>query len=125
MNEELQNSLAELIAKSVQTAESAKSFLLSEMPEVVQQLLTWKLAEGFLRFSISIAAIISIVFISKVMVRKVVYQSENNKEPVALFLIVPAFILLLLSVEMFSLEWIQVWLAPKVYLIEYAGELLK
>ena len=44
MNEQLQNALVNLLTKVTSGMDTATAFLSAELPEVVQQLLVWKLA---------------------------------------------------------------------------------
>ena len=44
MNEQLQNALVDLITKVTSGMDTATAFLAGELPDVVQQLLRWKLA---------------------------------------------------------------------------------
>jgi hypothetical protein len=43
MNENLENAVASLLTETLKGVESTKEFLVSETPEVIQQLLTWNL----------------------------------------------------------------------------------
>lgn len=125
MNEQLQQALASIITKAVSSVENGVEFLSGQVPDVIEQLLTWKLTE---------AVLLCIVFLlfSSIVTWKCYRKIKANGDYcfddglIALFL----FTLLvdILSVAMvgiYLLEAIQILIAPKVYLIEYASQLVK
>ena len=48
MNEQLQNALAEILGKTLNGIDAASAFFFSELPDVIQQLLTWYAVKGLL-----------------------------------------------------------------------------
>ena len=124
MNEQLQNTINDALLGLISSATSAQDFLLAEIPEVIRQLLMWKFAESFLYFSFSLAALgISVWAYRKLWIAtKDMYEKE-----VARFAAggIGGLSVLIVVVEAFSLTWLQIWIAPKVYLIEYAATLVK
>lgn len=124
MNENLQNAVTELITRAISTADQAQGFILSEIPEVIQQLLMWKVAESGIFFIVSIMTFLLIPL-------GVYLQSKHHKWIIektdgCLYIVNLLHVFTLILVfETFSLTWLQIWIAPKVYLIEYASELIK
>lgn len=39
--------------------------------------------------------------------------------------IIPSIALFILGLAYLNIEWLQIWIAPKLYLIEYAADLVK
>ncbi len=120
MTEELQGALTEILNGVL----TAKDFMLTELPDVVQQLLIWKLYESFILFIIFALVVCAVFIIAHMSVKKLREQRDSCPECVyamaALINIIPSVI----AVDFFT-DWLQVWLAPKVYLIEYAANLAK
>lgn len=122
MNEELQRALAEMITSSVAVAGDALAFTEEQLPEVVQQLLVWKAAESAIW---CIAAVALGIFGARLPWVKWFKACEEDCSGTGLFLALPFGALFGIALAMFDLAWLQIWLAPKVYLIEYAANLVK
>ena len=130
MNEELQKALAEMINKSVAVAGDALAFTQEQLPEVVQQLLLWKMA-------ISILAALAFLGTAAITVRFIRdcargdWEDNNPSGTIPLIVkTITAFVLCVVVLPIAAdeaplLDWLQIWLAPKVYLIEYATNLVK
>jgi len=133
MNEQLQTALAELITSTLQ----AKEFIVGELPEVVRQLLQWNFLNSLILSVVSvlllalIAIVCTKVFIPKVRESIAYRKGKNdiyNKPDVFFewFIFSSAILTLCLpSLFMFNIQWPQIWIAPKVWLIEYAASLVK
>lgn len=122
MNEELQKALAELLNKANDGIDKAGGFLSSELPEVIQQMLTWYVIENFVWFVLNV--IIAFIFVYGFNK----FRELNKQEPNAMWEI-PTF-LSACSVLMTSLmsvgylmESVKIYIAPKLWLIEYAAKL--
>lgn len=128
MNEELQKVLAELIGSTIE----AKAFLLAELPDVIQQLLWWHGLKSGLSFVAAIA--IAAIYARTV---KWLFSGVGNKNhsfykinggwddgdaiAMSLILSLPS---LIPFVCFWSIDWLQILIAPKLYLIEYAAKLV-
>lgn len=124
MNEELQKALADTINNALTAADTTTDFLLSEIPDVIQQLLIWKMVESLIIFCVCIVAIVTIpILMFKLFKHLKKVNAGRYNEGVEymtafglLFLTFPALAL--------NLDWLQIWLAPKIYLLEYAANLV-
>lgn len=126
MNDKLQQALAELINKATGAAESSTSFLLAELPDVVYQLLLWHGVKNFVLFLMGIAFIAVWVYINYKQVKLIAgkYDDINDVDPIFIFNLFQVFLVFIPAV-LLNLEWLQIWIAPKVWLIEYAAGLVK
>lgn len=126
MNEELQKALAEIITGALQTAEQAEAFVLAEMPDVVQQLLAWKMVQSLVYCVFGLLCFITIAlywrWAAKILERA---NEEYFDDHVAIGGLMGTVVLVLIGGFAVNLTWLQIWLAPKVYLIEYAASLVK
>lgn len=120
MNEQLQEQLTKLITKSLDTADKAGTWLEAEIPEVIQQLLLWKFWESITH------CLIPVFFLSLYLGWLIKYRELVFGELEGGLVGAIGFMLLVLFPSvMFNLDWLQIKLAPKVYLIEYMADLVK
>ena len=122
MNEQLQLAVSTLIQTSLNAIDKGTTFLSNQIPEVIQQLLLWKAIASFIEFS-------SGIFIIGGIFAWLIYQYKYwtttiETDPFVilnLFCIIP----LIYGSSCINLIWLQIWIAPKLYLIEYAKDFLK
>jgi uncharacterized membrane protein len=121
----LNDALVDIIQKTQGAVESGVSFLSQQIPEVIQQLLMWKLVESIVLLVVGLIAVVAyiVAVMAAVKYDSVVYAGDTTF-PTALF---GSFIGLTGAIlGIFSvLEILQIYIAPKVWLIEYAAHLAK
>lgn len=137
MNDQLQQALSITITKAVSSLETATNFLAAEIPDVIHQLLMWKLIYSASMMALGIIGLIGLValnlYASKFCIKKHEELSENKNYydgfqvwfpfglgSVLAWLFAGSFFAFRLN-----LEWLQIWVAPKVWLIEYAARMMK
>jgi hypothetical protein len=140
--DKLQVALADMVNKSVQVAGDAKDFLVGQLPDVIQQLLLWKFFEHLIPMIVALLVALVIarwaykrsgdLEITTVPppnehYRTISAQVAKNGWPRFVY----ACVVTLMSViswgvflNMANLKWLQIWVAPKVYLIEYAKTMI-
>lgn len=131
MNEELQKALAALINKSVDATGNAIDWASAQLPGVLHQLLMWKAISSGIRFALSLAAIVAVLTLY-VRLCKAKAAEENKRaygEPFMVWFCGGVIILFpmlgLIATFLNSFDWLQILVAPKFYLIEYAIEFTK
>jgi hypothetical protein len=108
-------------------------WLYTEVPEVVEQFLMWSFAESFIGFLACFFFIFVYPFIFYKVAKHFYIKFEVNKEHDESFFWIPtAFIggvtilvTQLCSWDSINLNWLKVWLAPKVYLLETFSNVIK
>ncbi|CNK19655.1 Uncharacterised protein [Yersinia aldovae] len=125
MNDKANDVLINLINRAASGMDSAIDFSKAQLPEVIHQLMVWKAASYSLRITVSFLLLIGFVMAFKKGLA--LLSADTNSGP--------GFALLLTSglASLFSLIYLtnsvghalQLWLAPKVWLIEYAAQLMK
>lgn len=154
MNEELQKALAEIINGALSSAAAAKDFVLAELPDVVQQLLLWKAVESGLFFVFWLASLLLLLWVIKrkssiitgnlddgerqrlnhllaigyarrTVGEDIEYDSLRRRGNPIIGIICGLGLSVCLIGLSCSLAWLKIWLAPKVYLLEYAASLVK
>ena len=141
MEQQLEKALAEIIEKASRGIDSSAEFITGQIPDVVQQLLSWKLTESCIGgFTSLLVTILCVTFLS-IGARKYqdgVKKKESNwahggglySTPTGVLiigtsvsLIVPLFSLFIMYSSV--IDAAKIILAPKLYLIEYAAQLVK
>ena len=112
-------------AKGVTTR--AIDFASEQIPDVIHQLLVWKLAES-LAYVVLGLSIILLFFWTRSRVKAYVEADDGDKEIVLLYTVFCGGLSFSIGgIFMFYnlLDVIKIWFAPKIFLIEYAADLLK
>jgi hypothetical protein len=126
MNEELQKKLVEIINGAQKVGKEAFIFTKEQVPDVIQQLLMWKFAQSL---TVIIFSLIVFEFGRRVFfwasraITKEKYGGEEYHFLGGFFAVVVmgASIVVIFSSTQNAL---QIWIAPKVYLLEYAAQLI-
>lgn len=132
MNEQLQQSLAAILDKTVSGVEAGAAFLQAEIPDVVHQLLVWKMAQAGIEVIFLAFCIYSYIWFFGFYKRQEegsIWKNGYNGPDVpamAVFTIGGFSSIFGATVIFYDIStMIQIWLAPKIYLIEYAASLAK
>ncbi|QGT52243.1 TMhelix containing protein [Vibrio phage MZH0603] len=141
MNEQLQQALAELLNKTLNGIDAGAALLQAELPEVIQQLLLWYAVKGVVHFVFGLFIICLFCFIVyKAVTSKPKDGSSNIFWPkcsfskdvefnfgwVCVFGFSAPFIFVSGLYNMADImDSLQILVAPKVWLIEYAATLAK
>jgi len=128
MNIELEKALTDLINKSLSGIDAAKDFLSAEVPDVLTQLLMWHGVYNFVLFCVGIMGLCLIFYGNyrqfKWWKKELNGNDSMGEHPEVMLNLFQIFIIFpcVLSI---NLEWLQVWIAPKVWLLEYAAKIAK
>ncbi|EPR0095126.1 hypothetical protein ACUY4G_003133 [Escherichia coli] len=149
MQEEANKILVDLLKKASDGIDSAIAFSQAQIPDVVHQLLVWNMVDSLIKTLIAISTIPLVFWFMKKQYQKVeigIFDNEGwswEKEkpkykPTMIwesngeisFLILPLAAVFVLWVSFIiavvtNMTWLKIWLAPKLYLIEYAASLIK
>ena len=137
----MQNALIEIIQKASSGIDTSVSFLSSEIPEVVSQLLLWNITASSVGMALS-AIVIAISVSMIVWMMKLYGRGRDTGKPNWVHngggynamreRVIPVscvlFICLVAGPIVFVgnlMEVLKIWLAPKIWLIEYAASLAK
>ncbi|QHQ14541.1 hypothetical protein GMW39_00770 [Pectobacterium parmentieri] len=120
MNEQAQKVLADLLQKASNGIDSAVSFSQAQIPDVIHQLMIWNAVSSALAQIFCVFIIIGCFFMT--------IKAWKSRDYDLIF---PSFIAFIIFISggligLFSnFDWLKIWLAPKLYLIEYAANLIK
>ncbi|MGZ0195574.1 hypothetical protein ACTM9L_09165 [Citrobacter freundii] len=149
MEEQANKVLVELLQKAVAGIDAAVSFSQAQIPDVVHQLLVWNMTHSLIMTVIAISTIPLVVWFVKRQCRKVEIGKFGNEgyswdrgnpkySPTMVwdsngelsFFVVPmAGVICIWGCWVIAvvtrMTWLKIWLAPKLYLLEYAASLIK
>jgi|SRR5690554_1835569 len=137
----LDEALATLIEKSVSGIDKASEFLVGEIPDVVYQLLLWHGVSSLIQFLVGVI-LLPLTILMTYKISKKLLLARKQKETwscwdegsdltsyqfdlSAVGCIVGCVSGTIISVVSINIEWLQIWIAPKVWLLEYAAQLVK
>lgn len=130
MNEQLQNALAAILDKTINGIDASVQFMAAELPDVINQLLLWYATKGILMLIIGILCAIAPFIIYKKLKERIKSRDDAGEYTDELFeLYMPWFLSLIMfwlgAILMINIEWLQILIAPKIWLIEYAASIAK
>ena len=121
MNTQLETALADAVNKTIELGGRATDFAMGEIPDIAHQLLVWK--TGVSIFGIGIGLVLLSVLLLIFKKKEWYFESE---EKTILYILVSAAcgvagpIVVLCN----TFNLLQIWLAPKIFLMEYAANLV-
>ena len=131
MNDNLQQAVTLLINKAIAGVESGAIFLEGQLPDYIVQLLMW---HGWYNFILFLGGIIIMLFTIINGVKFINYLKKPENEQHLSgdaesfwvgFTIIGTIISTFVCIILINFEWLQIWVAPKVWLVEYAANLVK
>ncbi|MEA1971965.1 MAG: hypothetical protein U9N34_01510 [Candidatus Cloacimonadota bacterium] len=123
MNDKLNIQLAQILADVSATVGEAKTFVVAELPDVVQQLLIWYGVYYFIIFSLCVLTLASIVYIIFKYTIPAQKKWDGRSFPPALQALFAGSLPVFITFNIINLQWLKIWIAPKIWLIEYAATL--
>ena len=132
----IQNTLEKALIKSIDGIEKTGTELIEALyqqaPEVVEQLLMWHGVESLIQCSVAILALaipfgyykIAIYFYQKFEIAKEIDQSHFWIPNILIGIMAISSSLAYFIINI-NIKWVKIWLAPKVYLLEYLTEMVK
>lgn len=149
MNEQANKILVDLLQKASNGIDAAVSFSQAQIPDVIHQLLVWKFVSSLVSTVLILATLpFACKFIIKMMKREsdgvigndgyswerektkykptLVWEKNGDISPVSMLFGVAVFLYsIFVFVGVADMTWLKIWIAPKLYLIEYAASLVK
>ena len=136
--------LASILSDAASSTAQAKDFIVSQAPDVVQQTLVWYGIYNFFMLILGVMLSIAVTYIvikfsgvgskyekdtprGKKTRYTLTLTHDEDGELAATFLLTGfvAVVLYGISLFMMNLTWLQIWVAPKLFLIEKAADLVK
>lgn len=130
MNEQLQKVLADIITRVTSGADAAIQFGKEQIPEVLKQLLVWNFTFSFMVWLSATAIIVGYVFWLLIKFKwwfknQITTTTEQDGLYITITVIGGIISIIMIFVFWCNLDWLKIWVAPKLYLLEYAASLIK
>jgi hypothetical protein len=129
MNEALMNNAKELLNVIITDAIAVRDFIISETPDVIQQLLAWNMTYSLVRLAVSILIFVCFAIGLFHHIRWIARHFNDADENLIIsnILCVATYSIpsVIATIVFFNLTWLQIIVAPKIYLIEYAANMAK
>ena len=143
MNEQLETQLVEILQSVSTSVGDAKEFIIAELPDVVQQVLSWYTVLSIVENILAILLLIAMVYVIRNMilkpdsmdtanmVQRLSFMKDRHAEngidynPAILLVITGALGLFLVAMSKLNTVFLKILIAPKLWLIEYAATLGK
>lgn len=112
--------LADLITKASAGLDSAIEFSKSQLPDVIHQLLLWNILNSVLWQIGSLLLIVLGLYTAYRCVTTDPYTDSSGMITIGSLCVTGLMIFVFFD----NFDWLKIWLAPKIYLLEYAAKLL-
>lgn len=124
MNEQLQLALKDILEKALASLDTAVDFLSGQIPIVVHEVLVWNLVYNLVLFVVAMTILVVVPLLwwkKRESMMEYCDDGFNFTLLSAVIFAVPAMIVF----ACMNLEWLKIWLAPRLWLVEYAANLVK
>nr|WP_251120017.1 hypothetical protein [Escherichia coli] len=116
-----------MLQRAANGVDAAVSFSQSQIPDVVRQLLIWNFAASVIFSILGVLLFAGAQFgawkVFKHLRKR--WRDDELWEHPEIIIIAVVYIVTFAPLGWLSLDWLKIWLAPKLYLIEYAASLMK
>ena len=125
MNEKLQEAVVEMISKVNDGVDASTALLSAELPDYIVQLLMWHGVKSFSECVFGLLILTSIAAALKLIVKKCKTDKDWDRPELWIPFGFAAIVGSTIGLCMLNVTWVQVWIAPKVWLVEYVATLVK
>jgi len=126
--EQLNEALALLITQATTGIDTSVDFLQAQLPDVVMQLLMWHGVKSGVYCAVALLLLTTLAIVWRSVGKSLMTEGGflyAEVELTAMALLASGAALGVPALSMLNLTWLQIWIAPKVWLIEYAANLIK
>jgi hypothetical protein len=123
MTNELEKILIPLIEKAASGAENAVDVIYAQAPEVIRQLLIWNAGASGLAFIL--ISLGYLYFMCGIAEWRRENKSDNDLCVCVGTGVIGSLFALMLGTFFHAIDWLQILIAPKLYLLEYVARLAK
>ena len=124
---QLQSQLTETIKTFTEVAKEAGNFVLEQSPELVEQAMTWHFVASFSQMLLGLI----LIFTASCASYKAVKNRKNDDctalDDEFLCFICACVLLLVFAIGVITIDfaWLQILIAPKLFIVEQAAQLAK
>lgn len=117
----------QILIDIINNATQFKHFVLDQLPDVLQQLLRWKLVESVVHNVVAMAIAIAWFKFTKFFLNRHSEMGlyDGGRVGIEISIGIVSTVSLITLVVFINITWLKILVSPKVYLIEYAASLVK
>ena len=124
MTGDILNQRLDSILSFIETSmKSGAAFAQDQAPDVIQQLLAWKFYVHLIQFSFGIFVFLCCAYAGYRFIKWAIGDAVEELVPISLLLLLPMLGAVFMLME--GIKFIEILVAPKLYLLEYASSLLR
>lgn len=127
-----EEALARFINGTLDAADKVGQFAMAELPQFITEALDWYFAYNLILFvaGVVLAIILVIVDYRLFLYARAVDKREGDATAIVLGWGIAGSVIRFIAwgggvAALFNLQWLKIWIAPKLWLIEYAARLMK
>lgn len=124
MNEKLQEYLLKLLEKMESGVEKGAAFLEGEIPEVIEQVLVWYATYGLIKCLTGFGLLFGAWKLFRYIQTSIPRWYEENRYGDWWVLYIAPAVVAVISLFFINVQWLKIWIAPKLWLLEYASKLV-
>ncbi len=125
MNEKLQEALVNLIEKAIGLAEKGGDLFSEQVPDVVSQLLLWHGIKESIACFVGFILLSYSIYVVRCFCQIDLDTALSTRDEIILPVKgLTGGLTFFISIFLINLEWLKVWLTPKVWILEYAKGLM-
>jgi len=129
MNDQLQQALATILNNTINAVQAGVSFLSEQLPDVIRQLLLWHAVRSGVFFTLYLVLSIVCAVLGYKGIKKALSDDSSDGDTDFIIFLCGGISLvgsvIFMCLVFHTIEWLQIIVAPKLYLIEYAASLVK
>lgn len=142
MNEELKQKAAQALSEILDLALKTKDFVIEQAPDVVKQLLAWNFTLSFLSTCVFLTVLGLMILAGRYLwvrrpfpdCRSTPEEDAAGRNPtdaewynrgVACTIWIISALVFILGFGASDLVWLKIWIAPKLFLLDYAATLVR
>ena len=120
------NKYDEEIKQILTSVIDAKEFVLSELPDYIQQLLMWKMWESLADVALSLIVLsIGVVALVKYFSSETFKNADDDDKFIfRIMVFIASIVPASMVIAFFNLIWLQILVAPKVFLLKHFSHLI-
>lgn len=120
---ELMVKAEQVLINMIDKAAEIGSAAVDEIPLVVQELIMYNFVVELTVFLLTVITITTVVLLNVKYFNRVKEESFDAAGGMVTMSFIICFVLFLVAIC--HMDWLKIWLAPRVYLLEYAASLVK
>ena len=122
----MEEKLIEFMDKALEGVDAGVDFVNAQLPDYIEQLLLWYAVKSGIWFVLGLLGLIGLFILFRKWHHKFIMTHDSDGVLYFIGIFVGIFpFLVFIAMTLGNLDWLQICLAPKVWLVEYISSLAK